>query len=457
MSWLEGGNAGWEAAGQPLFAGVNVPSKAFAECVEQTCHTPDIEASELDRLRRENADVVVLDTRTREEFGRFHVPGAISVPGSEVVRRFDEVVTSEDTFVVVSCAGRTRGIIGAQALIDAGVPNRIAVLSGGTQGWRLAGLTLERDTPAIAPRALADGLRELARTRTGRLAARSGIGAIDRDELARWRADADRTTYLFDVRSPEEYAEGHGQGFVSAQGGQLVQSLDQWAATRGARIVLTDDDGIRATMTAHWLRQLGWEVGVLPGFVTGEAPASGHPAPRPRAGVRHLDAGEVRDWIAAGALLLCADPSGLYRQAHPAGAGWINRARLKRIVAGAQGARRLIVTAHEIGLAELVALDLAEATGEAVAVYPGGRASWSRAGLATEASPDSPPDREQIDFLFWLHDRHSGNLEASRAYLDWELGLPAAVGDRRQTHFEIGPDHHRLRDRGRRALRPPTR
>jgi hypothetical protein len=34
---------------------------------------------------------------------------------------------------------------------------------------------------------------------------------------------------------------------------------------RGARIVLTDDKGVRADMTASWLAQMGWEVYVLEG------------------------------------------------------------------------------------------------------------------------------------------------------------------------------------------------
>jgi hypothetical protein len=43
----------------------------------------------------------------------------------------------------------------------------------------------------------------------------------------------------------------------------LVQETDVTAPVRGARIVLTDDDGVRANMTASWLAQMGWEVWVL--------------------------------------------------------------------------------------------------------------------------------------------------------------------------------------------------
>jgi hypothetical protein len=54
-------------------------------------------------------------------------------------------------------------------------------------------------------------------------------------------------------------------GFASAPGGQLVQETDHTAAVRGARIVLADDDGVRASMSASWLAQMGWEVYVLEG------------------------------------------------------------------------------------------------------------------------------------------------------------------------------------------------
>ena len=41
------------------------------------------------------------------------------------------------------------------------------------------------------------------------------------------------------------------------------------APVRGARIVLADDKGVRADMTASWLAQMGWEVYVLDGGYDG--------------------------------------------------------------------------------------------------------------------------------------------------------------------------------------------
>ena len=87
---------------------------------------------------------------------------------------------------------------------------------------------------------------------------------IDGATLDKFRAEQDRTTYLFDVRNPEEYLEGHVHGAISAPGGQLVQATDQYAGTLGGRIVLVDELEVRAIMTASWLRQMGWrEVYVL--------------------------------------------------------------------------------------------------------------------------------------------------------------------------------------------------
>lgn len=44
-----------------------------------------------------------------------------------------------------------------------------------------------------------------------------------------------------------------------AAGEQLVQATDQYVGARNATIVLHDNDGVRATMTAHWLLQMGWK------------------------------------------------------------------------------------------------------------------------------------------------------------------------------------------------------
>src|ERR1700744_2702124 len=264
VSVLQGGVAAWEAAGYRIYSGVHVPSKAFAEVVEHEAGTPWISAEQLKDWLDSRADIALLDSRSYEEYHDNSIPGAISVPGAELVYRFADLVPSPDTTVVVNCGGRTRSIIGAQSLINAGVPNKVVSLKDGTMAWHLAGLDVVHGATRKPPEVSAHGLKS-ATEAAARVAARSGIARIDKSTLATWRAEAgERSLYVLDVRSPEEYLAGHLRGARSAPGGQLVQETDSHMATWGARVLLVDDNGVRATMTASWLKQMGWtEVAVL--------------------------------------------------------------------------------------------------------------------------------------------------------------------------------------------------
>jgi rhodanese-related sulfurtransferase len=120
LSYLQGGIAAWDAAELVLFSGVHVPSKAFGEFVEHDSGTPSISAGELNAMMRNGTDIKVLDSRPFDEYARISIPTGINVPGAELVLRVRDIVPSPGTTIVVNCAGRTRSIIGAQSLINAG-------------------------------------------------------------------------------------------------------------------------------------------------------------------------------------------------------------------------------------------------------------------------------------------------------------------------------------------------
>ncbi|MFT3965022.1 MAG: rhodanese-like domain-containing protein [Sphingobium sp.] len=259
---LEGGLEGWRAAGFELFEDVNSYSKAFGELVEHRRHTPSLPAEDVQALIDEKADIAILDARRFDEYATMSIPTGVSVPGAELVLRARAVAPDPDTTIIVNCAGRTRSIIGTQSLINAGLPNRIFALRNGTIGWTLAGQSLETGQQRRAPEVGIDGAEE-ARVTARNVAYRAGVKRLNWQELEHLRAETGRTLYLYDVRLPEAFAAGHIPGFRNAQGGQLVQETDHFAPVRGARIVLADDLGSRADMTASWLAQLGWEVFVL--------------------------------------------------------------------------------------------------------------------------------------------------------------------------------------------------
>src|ERR1700751_5045824 len=263
VSVLEGGGKAWEAAGLPIYSGVHVPSKAFAEVVEHDYGTPWISVEELAERQKRGENMAIFDSRSYEEYHTNTIPGSVSVPGAELVYRFQQMVPSPDTFVVVNCGGRTRSIIGAQSLIDAGVPNRVVSLKDGTMAWHLAGLGVLAGATARAPEVSAEGVTA-AQQRAEAVARRYGVPVIDRSTLAEWQREADRRTlYVLDVRDPAEYRAGHLPGSAMAPGGQLVQETDSWLGVWGARVVLIDDTGVRARMTASWLKRMGWDAVVL--------------------------------------------------------------------------------------------------------------------------------------------------------------------------------------------------
>jgi rhodanese-related sulfurtransferase len=259
---LDQGLEGWRNAGFELFRDVNSYCKAFGELVATRKQTPSLTADEVHARITSRANIAIVDARRFSEYQTMSIPTAISVPGADLVLFAGAYAPDPETTIIVNCAGRTRSIIGAQSLINAGVPNKTVSLRNGTIGWSLAGKALAtkqtRSISEIGARSAHEAQR-----RAREVAYRAGVKHIDAKDLASLAADSARTLYRFDVRSPEEYARGHIDGFHNAPGGQLVQEADVFAPVRGARLVVADDLAARADMTASWLAQMAWEVYVL--------------------------------------------------------------------------------------------------------------------------------------------------------------------------------------------------
>jgi len=428
---LERGLAGWRAAGYEVFGGVNVPSKAFGEFVEHHYETPRISAADLGRLKYQGAKHVILDSRPFEEYRRMNIPGGIDTPGAELAFRVHDLAPDPDTLVVVNCAGRTRSIIGAQSLINAGIPNKVVALKDGTMGWDLAGMRCETGAARKAPAPSPEG-EALALAAAERVAKRFGVKAATRAEAQAWLADAARTTYLLDVRSPEEYAAGHIDGARPAPGGQLVQGADEYCAVRNSRIVLVDPKRVRAVMTASWLLQLGWrDVFVLTpegsdGFA-GWPPASGEWRPKMMGGIGAPASISPAAWNANGAggssAVLDFSTSLHYRAKHIPGAWWTVRARLGESAAKIGRPSTLLLTSEDGMLARLAASDAAARwPGADIRVLEGGNAAWFAAGLPAESGLARATTAND-DVWYKPYDHETDVEKHMQAYLDWEVAL----------------------------------
>ncbi|MDV6286912.1 rhodanese-like domain-containing protein [Rhodococcus jostii] len=260
---LSGGIPEWSRNGTEDLPTFDIPGRDFSLDIRDERDTPSVSAAELKTLKDQGADVVVIDTRTLPEFTAGHVPGAVGVPGAELLLRFADVVPSPDTHVVVSCAGLPRAIIGTQTLIDSGVPNQVSYLHDGTRAWKEENLELETGATAVyAP--VDHAAREVAAQRVETITANDKFPRIDVQTAQAWAADPDRTTYLLDVRTPEEIAQSHLPGSITSEGGQLLGVSHRTIAVRGARVVLIDDlTGARAAVVSHWLQQRDFEIALL--------------------------------------------------------------------------------------------------------------------------------------------------------------------------------------------------
>ena len=427
---LQGGVNRWASQDRPTEWGMNVPSKDFGEKVEVQHHVPTIDADELARRQARGDALLIVDTRTPEEYRRFCIPGGRSAPGGELALRIHDLVRQRpEATVVVNCAGRTRSIIGARVLQRMQLPNVVS-LRNGTSGWLLAGLELERGADRVELPSPSQEGRAAAEAFAARVAAEDGVRMLAIGELQKVMARAaSETVYLIDVRTREEFVAGHVPGFWWMPGGQAVQRADDAVAVRGGTIVFCCDGTVRASVTASWYRQMGFaQVYAVAGGTTAWA-AAGLPLTRGEdepveplvaealARVRTIPAAELASRLASARppVVLYVAPSDRFAAGHVPGACWVSRSWLELRIAevAADTGAPIVVTdddGHDAVLAAATLLELGYAD---VATLAGGTTAWREGGRPLERGltgvlrpPDdvvpAGPERSYADMINYL-------------------------------------------------------
>jgi rhodanese-related sulfurtransferase len=148
-----------------------------------------------------------------------------------------------------------------------------------------------------------------------------------------------------------------------------------------------------------------------------------------------VDVALVATQMAAGdVLVIDIRPSMQFRKAHIPGSLWSIRPLFRESLAGER--RPVVLVGDDAGVLAGAAIELKD-LGLRAQVLTGGLAAWRDAGLAVQATPDSPPDRACIDYLFFVHDRHDGNKQAARQYLAWETDLIAQLDPQELQSFRL--------------------
>ena len=438
---MSGGMARWVTERRPTEWGVNVPSKDFGEKVQVQHGVPEIDAVEL-RHRMDRGDrMVILDTRTPEEYQRNCIPGGRSVPNGELGLHISDILgdVDDDTTVIINCAGRTRSIIGARLLQRMGVDNVVG-LENGTAGWVLAGYQLETGADRLdLPEPTGEGLAA-AEQFADRLVEQDGVRYIDVSDLDSVIARTDsESVYLIDVRTDSEYAEGHISGFRWFPGGQSVQRADEVAVVHNAPIVFCCDGRARAAFAASWYRQMGFEeVYALHGGTSAWAESgreleSGAPASSVQAlsgkSVNTVTADDV-DAASPSTRVIHVGLSTEFVQGHVPGASWAPRGWLEFRIGDVvpDNDTPIIVTCPDGGAqSTLAASTLTDMGYTDVSTLEGGTGAWQASGRDVEVGLTgvmSPPN----DTLPMGPDRGFAEMVN---YLRWEeeLGHKYAVGD----------------------------
>jgi rhodanese-related sulfurtransferase len=444
---LDGGVPAWQKAGFEAFSGTSVPSKAFAEWISEIYHTPSITPAELNQKIRAGKDVLVLDSRPANEYANMNIPGSINVPSSELIYRFNELQVKPDTLVVVNCAGRTRGIIGAQTLINAGMKN-VVWLKGGTPAWQMAGFKLEHGSTRFASEPRGENYDKALKTaRT--IADRYQVKTIDARTLEAYKAEKERSVYIIDIRTPDEFREGHRADSVYAWGVTLVQSTEKFIGTRNARVVLVDNHMVRALMTASWLVQSGWpDAVVLADPFEGIKLETGdkRPVVRGLSDIRlpQIEPAKLNELLKAKktAVIDFAD-SLRFKRGHIPGAWFAIRARLAESIKKFPDSPNYVVTGDNTALVALAARDLAKISGKPVSILAGGNAAWRKENLPLGKGFENlttEPNSVWGTPGTWGFFEGKEFEKAAIEYRDWELQLPAQLERAGELKFSGAPN-----------------
>jgi len=428
---LQGGINSWASKGMRTQWGMNVKGKDFGEQQEVKHHVPTMHPDELSRRVERGEPVVILDTRTVEEYRRHCIPGGRSMPGAELALRITDIRRDHpDSLIVINCAGRTRSIIGTRVLQRMGIPGVVG-LKNGTSGWFLAGKTLEEGADRIELGTPSPESVQAAEAFARRIAEEDGVQVFTVERLAKLlERRADECTYLIDVRTAQEYAAGHIPGFVHFPGGQAVQRAEDAAPVRCATIVFCCDAVARSFIAASWFRQMGFDAvfavdgGTGAWTGSGRKLESGMPAATVDASLMEqtvpaVDPMELHSRLASNApvLVLHVGTSAEFASGHVPGSRWLSRSWLEiriRALAPALG-QRIVITAAEPTSACLATVALSRMGYTDVAQLADGLKGWRAAGLPIESGlsgimqppddvlpPPTGPQRSHADMINYL-------------------------------------------------------
>jgi rhodanese-related sulfurtransferase len=195
---------------------------------------------------------LVIDVRQPDEYDAGHIPGAVNIPLRELAANVDKIPT--DTQVFVYCASGFRAGLAISSLRMMGYDNALAY-SGSYKAWTEAGEEISTEAaeapvvgdPGFAPELVAavnDYLSNIP----------DGYGTAGDVEAV--KAAIEAGAFVLDVRTPDEYAEGHIEGAVNIPLRTITANMDQ--IPTDVTVIVHCKSGFRAALAMPVVGVLGF-------------------------------------------------------------------------------------------------------------------------------------------------------------------------------------------------------
>ena len=428
---LKNGVDGWVKSKFHLFDGINVPSKSFGELVEKKFKTPSITALQLSKKQKEKKDIIILDGRPFDEYNKMSIPGSVCCPNAEIPYRIFELIKRSNTEIIINCAGRTRSIIGTQALINFGIKNKVYALENGTQGWFLANLKLDHGKIKFLDKTPKNEKINKLRSKIVNLL-ENKVEIIDFNQAQKLINDKNISTYVFDVRTSSNQKKELSK-IRNVPGGQLIQATDKYIGVLKSHVIVFDDgDLVRAGMTALWLKKMNYHC-----YVVNESPKRmknlnlKHDVnfrANPINLIKLENLKNLKDTI-----IFDIRNSIDYCKKRIKKSVWTNRL----IIANQMPhyVKAIILVTNDLPKASLIVSDLKEKDPKyVVQVY-----HWNETDIENYLdyidTKEIELDEKFIDFNFHTHLRHQGNKEHAKNYLKWETDLIKNMDEEEREFF----------------------
>lgn len=107
----------------------------------QLSSAPRISRADAEKLVK-SGKAVFIDVRSKQTYDRGHLPGAISIPGSQLLNRLQELPVGKKLITYCACVEEHTAAVAVVNLEAHNIKNAAALL-GGWNDWRAAGMPIE--------------------------------------------------------------------------------------------------------------------------------------------------------------------------------------------------------------------------------------------------------------------------------------------------------------------------